>query len=556
MKKALIGLAIAIVVALVIALVAGGPDGKAPRVGAALDAKHTVGLLSYENLDQMAARGVAIIEGLPPSLKSQAPMLSVDGIETYLGFNPASTSAWSASGFDPTSGVSVVVDSRVRSGPNAQPTPMGVAKIDDRDKLAAFVGKLGASLSFGAEQDGVTLATLAGQQFWMGERKGFSFFLEPPRGNTARQAALKAQFVAFLKADGPALSSHSDYREAFAYAGGGGRISGYGASAALADLLEGEVPLSKTDIKYYTDRFSAAGLSFADNGISGRMIASTKGVSLLNKLLRAKKSSRLARFVPAQGWAVVRTAANIPQFFDGLSELIPPSMSTERASLGMSKMAMAFMGFSYDDLSASFTGFAMGALDLDSVLDAAMGKGSSPRWLAALGVANAERAARVLDTLTEWAAKMGSRTAVEAAGGKGYRLGLQGMSMVVILVDDAILIAPDLAGVEKAVETADGTHLGTTRAGKRIDDSDAFFASSFDATTVMNRLEKGDFPIPKNGANELLLSAVSKLDVYQALRKEPVTFSLLLDGGVRMESSLAMDPTTHRMHIRSRHKAR
>jgi len=213
MKKALIGLVVVIVVAIVIALVAGGPGGKAPAVGTALDAKNTVGVLAYENLDQMAAKAVTIMDGLPPSLKAQAPMLSADGIKGYLGFDPASAAAWSAAGIDPTAGLAVTVDARVRTGPNGVPVPMLVAKITDRDKLIAFGGKLGVPIGFEADQGGVTPATIAGKKFWMGERHGFSFLIDQRGGDGA---ALKAQFAAFLTADGPTLSKAAVYRDAFA----------------------------------------------------------------------------------------------------------------------------------------------------------------------------------------------------------------------------------------------------------------------------------------------------------------------------------------------------
>jgi len=219
-------------------------------------------------------------------------------------------------------------------------------------------------------------------------------------------------------------------------------------------------------------------------------------------------------------------------------------MASQRATLGMSKMAMAFLGFSYDDLSASFTGFAMGGVDLASVLEAGEKGPGALRWLAAAGVANEKRADKLLDTLTSLAAKMGGRTEVEAGGGKGYQLGIEGMSVVVVRVDDVILMGPSVVAINQAVETAGGTNLAGTDAGKRVDDPDAFYTVSVDLTALLARFEKGELPLPPEAMNPQLRSILAKLDFYQALRQRPSTFSLLLDGGVRMESSLPLDPTT------------
>lgn len=543
MKKALIGLAIAIVVALAIALLAGGPGGKAPVLGDALDAEHTVGFFAYENMDEMAARGVALIDGLPPSLQAQAPMLSRKGLQEYLGFDPADAAQWRAAGIDPGPGLAVVIDARVRSRPGAEPAPILAVKITDRDKLAALAGKLGVAVGFDTKQDGLIPTTIGGQSFWLGERGGFSFLVEPPK-SAAESTALKTQFQAFLAADGKALSTQRHFQDAFTHAGGGGRLSMFGASQATGALLDGLLPLAKTDIKYYTDRFSAVGFTFADNGISGQMVATDKGVTVLNKLFRAKKRSKLARFVPAQGWGVVRTAANIPQFFDGLSDFIPPSMASQRAALGMSKMAMAFMGFSYDDLAASFTGYALAAADFDSAVQGMMGGTASIRWLAAAGVANEKRADALLETLTGLAAKVGGRTAVDVGGNKGYQLGIEGLSVVVARIDDAVLMGPNVLAIQQAIETAGGDNLAGTDAGKRIDDPDAFYAASLDLTGLLARWEKKQLPLPPSMMSDQAISVLSKLDAYKAVRTQPATFSLLLEDGIRLATSVPIDPAT------------
>ena len=543
MKKVLVGLVVLLVVAVIIAVVAGGPQGEPPKVAAALDAENTVGFVSYENVDQVAAKVVAALEQLPPSLRAQAPMFSAEAIKNHLGFDPAVASEWSAAGIDPSAGISMVVDARVFRRAGGAPEPMLVTKITDRDKLVTFASKFGVPVAFTAGKDGLAEMIVDKKTSWIGERGGYTFIIDGPiLGDDAAKRTLRTQFTAFLAAAGPALVKDRAYRDAFAHAGGGGRLAGYGSSTALGGMLAGKLPVPTTDIKYYSDRFPTAAFALSDDGFSAQVVATADGVAALNKLFRAKTRSKLARFVPAKGWTVIRTAANIPQFFDGLAEFIPPSMAQMRMMLSMGKASTVMLGFSYDDLGKAFSGYAMGAIDLSSAMDAAEKGPSAVRWLAAAGVADEATADKVLDVLTGLAAKAGVRTPVEVAGNKGFTVGLDGLSVTIARIDDVILMAPSAAAIEQALKTAGGDSLAKTEAGQRVDDPDAFYVASVDLGGVMTRLEQGHGQL--NPSDRQIITTVSKMDLWTQFRDRPFNISYILDGGVRLESSMAINPSS------------
>ena len=98
-----------------------------------------------------------------------------------------------------------------------------------------------------------------------------------------------------------------------------------------------------------------------------------------------------------------------------------------------------------------------------------------------------------------------------------------------------------------AVELADaapagGDSLAKTEAGKRVDDPDAFYVASVDLGGVMTRLEQGQGGL--SPSDRQIVTVVSKMDLWKRFRDRPFNVSYILDDGVRLESSMAIGPST------------
>ncbi len=442
--------------------------GGAPSLAAALDAPHTVAVVGAEDLDQLAKEADSLLRELPEALRKDAPPELLDPAKRNekLGFDPTTAQGWQSIGVDPAAGVAVAVDARFMRG--KEPIPLILARITDREKLVAALNAKGASFAFADQKGPSEIATSSDERMLWGKRGDMTVVMPLAKG--ADEAALRAQFDAFLGGSGPALAGDEAFRAALKDGAPRPRVWTFASSAGVAQLpgLKDEAPADI--VSFYTQRFRALAFSFGPKAGSFRLLTDGEGAKALRQIAVPRRSApKMSRYFPKEGWAVSRLSINLTDLFDGIQALIPPSKGDIKGQilLGKNFLPMA-IGASYDDLAAGFTGHVALGMEVPKA------PAQTPKILVVIGVADKEKADTVVKALLGRAKDGGVESeALEIKGHPGYRITRGSATTTVVRAGDVMLAALDPATVEAALDRADD--LSGTPAGKALD-GDAIYA--------------------------------------------------------------------------------
>ena len=471
-------------------------DGEGPHLARGLSAEQTAGLIGIEGLPAFIKQIDAALGALPSdTLKPHLPFLDPTARTALLGFDPREPAGWATVGIDADHGVIVDLDARLhidREG-SRTPVPVVIAKVTDRDKLAAFIGRFDDStIRFVTRSPTVETVSLGSSSALWGRMGEYSAIALLADAKAADDPDLVARFETLLATQSSRLADDPNHQRAFADRPDPIGTYAYVRASALAALISTVVPSarsSKGSGAFYAEKFPAIAAHLGTEVAAARLVASESGGRVLRQLFRPTGGSpSFARYLPARGWAGVRFSVNVPQILDGALALLPPAVPSDtRMQLGMGKaMLPMIIGVSWDDIAAAFAGHFVVAMDL-STLPTAMSKGPrAVEWLAMATVRDAQKIDAVLPPLLDRLSAIGG--AVEPAtiaGQAGYlvKLGMTG-EMVLVARPDVVLIGPRAASVEAAVKRSTGDNLEGKPTGKPLDD-DVIFAMVADLSMIL-----------------------------------------------------------------------
>ena len=478
MRKIWIVLVILAVVALgaVAAWRLCGPCGVKGGLLADLDAEQTLGGAELRHLDQSAERALSLLDGVPEAMRphdtSRAALLA------KLGGDPSVPTSWVNWGVDPERGVAVAVDRRLlhKQGTRAEPLPVVLLRVADRGKFQALLGKLGAVIKLGKQVGSTQDIEINGDTAWLGQRGDDLAVLALPRGLAeAEQAALRANFEAFLHPSGTKLADQPQFAAVVREAGD--RLVLAWLDPKQLDAIETD-PKIRADISFFATLFPGAALWMGDHtGV--RIATSEAGHQALAEVVKPKRNPpKCARMIPKTGWAATRASVNLVDLTTGVGKLLPPSTPSEaRMALPGATMGLAMIGLSYGDLTEALSGHSCVGVEMASLLAMTLGgPKANPAWLGALGVVDAAKADALLERAVGLAQGKGGLLPrpVQVKGKKGWQIDAGSLTVVVARVDDVILAGPSVAALEAAVDRKDADSLASTSLADALDGDEAW----------------------------------------------------------------------------------
>ncbi len=440
-------------------------SGEAPAIGQVLPAESTVAVGGLQDLDGVARQILDALAKAPPELTKDMPPFGdpAKRIET-IGFDPATREGWASIGVDSAAGVALLVDARIVG--RREPVPVALIKIDDRDKLLALIEKKSGQKPAIEAAGKAEAVNFGGEQVLIGKRGEWTAILLAGKRDAKRAAA---GFDAFLSDTGAALASRDGWKDAFA--DGDGSITSFGwfGVASIGPLLAAlEAPAEAVGaVPFYAERFPSMGVVLGAESFTARIVATEKGIAVLQQVLRPKKGPpAFGRYLPPSGWAALRVSVNIADMFEGIGELLPPTVPAEtKAQLGMAKaMVGAVLGFTWAELSAALSGHVMVGFNVNSAM-AAQEDPAKAEWLAVVAANDETASDKLVETLIGKAKAMqgaaGGGPAIEEAtvgGLKGWKMAAGPLTIAAVRHDDVWLLGPE-AVVAGAVKTAAGDNL-------------------------------------------------------------------------------------------------
>lgn len=399
MKKSLfVVAALAIVAAAVYFALFRAPSGEAPGPARVLSAQHTAGFAGVGALDQLAREAEATVKGLPPEhLGPIAPAMDPAKRKELLGFDPMDPNGWAEIGLDPTAGVTVAVDARVKEGP--APAPMLLLRVTDEAKLLAFIEKQSGQKPTVSGDSGARTLELMGNKSLFGARGDMTALLLV---NAENIAAVKPGFEQFLADDAAPLSEDAHFATAFSGVRGAW-ANAYATAAGVQALMAGAIPAeAKAAVDKYAALFPAMRITIGDQGFSGRMVASERGVTTLRKILQPKRRAPdFSKYLPEGGWMALRFSVNLREFQEGITEIVPDQFRDQvSVGLGTGTVAMgAALGVGMEQIQNSFSGhFAVG---VDAASLTMLDKGGMPAGVVLVGIEDPNQADEAVKALME-----------------------------------------------------------------------------------------------------------------------------------------------------------
>ncbi|MBU1896621.1 hypothetical protein KKB55_02485, partial [Myxococcota bacterium] len=431
-----------------------------PRVSGTLDAKHTMGFISLEHLDDLSAEGLKRLGELPASLREDIPeqIFSPEGRLELLGFEPSTQAGWRAAGIDPIAGITVLFDARIAR--RGEPQPIFLLKVTDQAAALKVLQRIpgGAQLEPVEGASAATL-TLDGERFFIGELGHYTALTPIPNQD---EASARARFEAFLSAEGEPLLARVEYKEAmrgqvqsarlFVYGALGGLIEKFRLGKEFDPELFEQIP----NFEHYAARFPALGGVFGLEDATTQLVAWGEGLKLLDDLFLVKAPLDLARFVPASGWAAARLSLNAPRLFDSIAALAPPTEQAEVAqemTKAQAELAKE-LDITWAQISAALPGHGLIAVDLSTLMAIQM---QGPAGLNFLGVATVGDPMWADTLLVKLAAKFEAEAGhkplrIETQGGQGYSFSADGFTVVLIRAGQTLFAAPNAEAINAALE--------------------------------------------------------------------------------------------------------
>lgn len=428
------------------------PPSSIPAVAGVLSPTHTVAFFAVEHVDVHA--------------REQAVWLDALGdLETFrwhrftqiLDIDPNDPAAWRAAGIDPDAGLALAVDDRL--GTRASPGGYVVlARVTDRQRFGAAL-KRGKPRTRLAAPLGSGLARIEGGpvEALVGERRGWTAFLLGSKGDLAQR---RRAFQTWLADETPGFTE-AEHGELLR------RPPGAVVFAALFPSPARRQLAADPDLTALLDVLSGritglAGTMSADlsTGALRALVDPATVASLRKAFVPARPSPGLARFVRPDAIAF-GLSLNLTDIFEGLGELVPPTLRELRAELVEFENSLPLLlGVSQVDLAAAFTGHVVVQLPLDELAK------DEPEMAVLLGVADRVGADRVLAAATRQIAELAESAlnATRIAGHPAHQIGAE-EPIYVVRVDDAVIIGASRPLLE-AIAAGDGAAVSAAAIDK------------------------------------------------------------------------------------------
>ncbi len=446
-----------------------GPAGEAgggagPRLAAALDGANTLFVLAFQLDDaprrftEVLASSGELLTAIPEAGKLREPA----GRKELLGFDPGTPDGWRGIGLSTELEGGVVVDARLVTKKGAERTvvPALLFKVTDREKLRVWAeARLGGKIELGAGP--VATVKVQGRLGLLCKRGAYDALVAPDLDDAAA-TELRPGFEAFCAGTGPSLAASADFKTALSDSPAGAQPTlgafyvQLAAMGPLLDRLPEAPPQVRQALDYYRARFPAFASFGAPTRTGARLVATAEGGRLLAQLFpRDKNRTTFSQLLPKRGWAAYRFSAHLPTLWDGLAQLVPPGLGIDTARIleARNKLAEAF-GTSWDEIQSAFGGQSVVAVDLNTVVPASMAGPGALGWIAALSVRDRAKLDGMLPRMLEHLAKQGEPAAqpVTVRGRKGYKLTIEGLTIVIAREQDLLLFAPSESALEVALE--------------------------------------------------------------------------------------------------------
>ncbi len=509
---------------------AGGQGGAGPRLASALDATHTIVVLAFQLDDapRRFAEGLAAANELLSVAPEAAKLRDPQGRKTLLGFDPGSAEGWRSIGLGPELEGGVVVDARLvtRKGQERTVVPALLLRVADRERLRVWAeARAGSRIELGP---GAVASVKVRERLGLLCTRGAYLALIAPDLDEAAQAELRPGFEAFCAGAGPPLAGAADFHGALADAPAGAQpILGacyvqLAAAAPLLDRLPEAPPQVRQALDYYRARFPALASFVTPTRTGFRLTTTPEGAKLLAQLFpRDKNRTTFSQLLPTKGWAAYRFSLHLPTLWEGLAQLVPPGVGVDPARVLEARSQLGeHLGVSWDELQSAFAGQAMLAVDLTTVMQAGMAGPGALGWIVALSARDRARLDGLVPRILEHLAKHGEPAAepLTVRGRKGYKLVIEGLTIVIAREQDLLLFAPSQSALEVALERPTAETLRGAPLSDALD-GDVVFGQLMDTSPLVALARMAP------GASMLLGAGA-----FAALEKEPMlAYALRVD---------------------------
>jgi len=514
--------ALALIVALTAPLPSCGPaTGKLAME--MLDAPHTFAAVAVLRLHLASERLLAMIDMLPAAVRGHlGPARDRKSVAAALGFDPATPGGWRAAGIDPDRGVTIAFDKRLMIAPSDEPLPLVILSVRDEKALRKLItAKVGKPIADKKHAGGIREVAIGSERFLVGERRGWTMLLSPPRKTTAADVvALAAKLAEVCGSDGAVVGEDPEFKLAIAEM-----------KPATTFLAWSNLGLPVGGRLAVAHKIVGRGFGHAMAGSSVhkgflRLNADKTTVAALADVLHPQQDPpSFAKRISDRGWMALRATVRLDKLPGSAREaarLVGMDSTLGRLLAPLSRLPPTTVAHA----SEAFTGHVCIAVKQQAIARAVATRGSVlPESIALFGVRDAAKADRAIAAAGAMALKRGlAFERVEVAGRKGLRL-TSGVAQGWHLVrdDKVMIIASSTAAVNAALQ-GPGDSLAGTDAGDMLDRSPTLglVFDMHDGLDSMARTWRG-----RPGAE----AAARTLSTYaEQLRKDPLSwFSLGLD---------------------------
>jgi hypothetical protein len=460
----------------------------------------------------------------------------------------ASEAGWQTLGVDPRGEVAVVFDQRLATVGEEDLgfAPLLILKIDDRAKLVAGLKKAGLVFELGAEDGGVTPIVFdmrpVAYAATLGERTVIGFGLQ--------EAAIKDGLRRFVAGSGDKLDGSASFASTMKNGPGGAGayawLSDMDQTEALAEMLDVRRRHRRTFADVAKQFVSAIGLRVSQQGLSLRLLPSPAMKDLVIKAYSGTRSPRdIGTLLPPRGWAAARMSIDPKEALPLILTRMGEVLDEGRADLGR-------MGISFDEMLSVLSGDIAVAVDVQSAVLSKTMRGS-PRFLFMVGISEADKARKLVESLVGVVEQMGAtKRRFEAAGETAWELKSEWDDPVVIATtEDMVIIAKSEDVLVDALERRKGDNLAKTAEGTVLRERLAFAAVA-DLAPLVALLEGDVWGSKKPWRGERAFAlGVQAMSGWKALRERPfvtaklgvdddVVFATVSDGGLTYGAVLGL----------------
>ncbi|MEE2755502.1 MAG: hypothetical protein VYA30_02520 [Myxococcota bacterium] len=502
----------------------------------------TIGLAGFDSPHLILQNLISIVGEIKAKAEKTSPNDVLDAITKissaeertkFIGFDPATEAGWKSIGIDPGLGLYVVGEKTLFQPRN--PFMFGFG-LESREKFLKFLHSKGKQTQFVKGENGVD-TVVANQRVMglLGQRGAYTYLL-PLSKNTKNLEQLKVSFSNFVKS--PSKDS------------AGSKIPGQSGAAQFIGLINfdplfdiiketGQGP--QADIEFYKQTLKTFGIRNGSGVMAAHLKVKKTGLEALQKVFGSSTKMTAAKFYGTSDWALVRLSVNWSEFFQGVSELMPPSMAQQRMVVTMAQTAIATsMGFSQETFREALSGHIMFGVDLASVKsDQPEVLFSETRAVIALETKNAKAAKVFTDTVMAKLATHPDPRLIPKAQSfgdyDGYHWPAAPGRPALALAEGAILIGPNADSVKQALERSKKNNFASTQSGVSIQADGIIFGyhvSYHDVLKMIVRVARSSKN--QNQTDREGIAALAKM-VNQSKTSEPIEMSLKLDDGIKFE---------------------